>query len=134
MIELTDNMDTVNSILHHPDIWRDIAPDGVVPFDTPWQPDMLYYLVNGNDGVIIFATFRDGVKIHPNILPDKRGRLAYEAVEEACQAVFAEGFDCVYCEIPLRLRNVTLFARQLGFKLIERGQAEDLFIRRNLDS
>lgn len=134
MITLTDNMDAVNAILHHPDIWGDISPPGVVPFDTPFRADVLYYLVNDGDGVITFGLFRDGVKIHPNILPDKRGRIAYEAVEESIQAVFDEGVRCVYAEIPRALRNVTLFARQLGFKLLDTGKAEDLFIRRNLDS
>ena len=134
MITLTDNMDAVNAILQHPDIWKNIAPPGVEPFDTPFRPDVLYFLVNDGDGVITFGTFRDGVKIHPNILPDKRGRIAYQAVEESVQTVFAEGVDSVYAEIPHALRNVTLFARQLGFKLIESGKAEDLFIRRNLDS
>ena len=90
--------------------------------------------MNDDDGVITFHVFRDGVKIHPNILPEKRGRIAYEAVEEACQAVFDEGVQCIYAEIPHALRNVTLFARQLGFKLLESGPSEDLFIRRNLDS
>ncbi|MCH8134755.1 MAG: hypothetical protein IIB77_02105 [Proteobacteria bacterium] len=133
MISLTTNMDAVNAILQHPDIWPDIA-GGIAPFDTPFLPHVLYFLVNDGDGVITFHDYRDGLKIHPNILPSKRGKLAYDAVEEAVQTVFSRGCPCVYAEIPRLLRNVTLFARQLGFNLLETGKAVDLFVRRNLDS
>lgn len=131
MITLTEDMEVVNSILQNAEIWKDIADEGVAPFDIPHKPELLYYLVNKTEGVIIVHTFREGCKIHPNILPDKRGVSAYKAVEEVCQELFALGIPSIYAEIDRQLKHVSLFARHLGFKMIglrDRG----LFIRTNL--
>jgi len=133
MIRRTYDMDIVNSILQHPDIWKDIAPEGIEPFDPPYLSDVLYFIVNDGDGVITAHPFRDGCKIHPNILPDKRGKLAYEAVEEACQAIFEHGYTSIYAEIDPKLRHVVMFAKTLGFKPLE-SDKRDLFIRRLLNS
>ena len=133
MIRQTFDMDAVNQVLTHPDIWKDIAPAGQIPFDAPYLPYVQYFLVNDDDGVIMFHQFRDGLKIHPNFLPSKRGRLAYIAVEESIQCMFNAGHQCIYAEIDPKLRHVVMFARQLGFRLLESGD-RDLFIRRNLDS
>ena len=133
MIRRTYDMDMVNSILQHPDIWRDIAPEGIEPFDPPYLPSVLYFIVNDGDGVITFHAFRDGLLIHPNILPSKRGKLAYDAVEESIQMVFEAGWSCIYAEIYPKLRHVVMFARTLGFRLLESGK-RDLFIRRLLNS
>lgn len=133
MIRQVFDMDAVNLVLTHPDIWKDIAPQFAQPFDAPYLPCVLYFLVNDGDGVIMFHPFREGLKIHPNILPSKRGRVAYIAVEESIQAMFEDGCPCIYAEIDRKLRHVALFARQLGFRLLE-SAGRDLFIRRNLDS
>lgn len=133
MITETNNMDLVNSIIRHPDIWCEVAPKDVQPFDAPYMPSLLYFLVNETDGVIIFHQFRDGVKIHPNIIPAKRGKLAYKAVEDSIQEVFKMGHMHVYAEIDRSLTHVIRFAKTLGFALLESNQ-RDLFIRRNLDS
>ena len=103
------------------------------PFDSPYKADVLYYIVNDGDGIITFHPFRDGLKIHPSILPSKRGKHAYQAVEEAIKLMFDSGWMHIYAEIDPRLRHVTLFARQLGFKLLESGD-RDLFVRRKLNS
>ena len=133
MIRQTFDMEAVNQVLTHPDIWKDIAPQHMTPFDTLYLPNVTYFLVNDGDGVIMAHPFRDSCKIHPNILPNKRGKLAYEAVEEACQVLFDDGYPSIYAEIDSKLRHVTLFARQLGFRLLESG-TRDLFIRRRLHS
>lgn len=133
MISQTCNMDMVNSILSHPDIWPEIAPEGVEPFDVAYMPDVLYFLMNEADGVVIFHPFRDAVKIHPNILPKRRGKFAYQAVDEAINEMFARGFDTIYAEIDPKLKHVVSFAKRLGFRLIERGK-RDIFVRRHLDS
>ena len=133
MIRQTYDMEQVNMVLAHPDIWKDIAPANAVPFDTPYLPNVTYFMVNDDDGVIMFHPFRDGMKIHPNIVPAKRGRIAYIAVEEACQSMFDADVLSIYAEIDRKLRHVTLFARRLGFRLLESGD-RDLFIRRRLNS
>ena len=132
LLEQTFNMERVNAILSHPDIWRDVAPNGWAVFDLPYDPNCLYFMVNGYEGVIVFHPFRDGLKIHPNILPEFRGKGAYRAIEESCQAVFGQVRN-IYAEIGVELRHVTLCARHLGFKLLERGD-RGLYVRRKLDS
>lgn len=132
MITQTYNMDIVNSILSHPDIWKDIAPD-VEPFEVAYMPYVLYFVMNDGDGVILFHRFRDSIKIHPNVLPDKRGKAAYNAIDEACQEMFSRGYDCIYAEIDRKLVHVIRCAKVLGFNLLESNQ-RDLFVRRNLDS
>ncbi len=133
MIRQTYDMEAVNLVLTHPDIWKDIAPEHIKPFDTRYLPYVTYFMVNDDAGVIMFHPFREGVKIHPNILPSKRGRIAYIAVEESIQNMFDAGYMSIYAEIDRKLRHVTLFARRLGFRLLESG-TKDLFIRRRLDS
>lgn len=131
VITPTCDMEIINPILRH--IWKDIAPVGVEPFDVPYSKDVTYFLVNDCDGVIVFHRFRDGVKIHPNILPHKRGKSAYNAVEDSIVLMFDNNWPCIYAEIDPKLRHVVMFARQLGFRLLERSD-RDLFIRRNLNS
>ena len=125
-------MDIVNSILSHPDIWPQIAPD-IPPFDVAYMPDVLYFLMNEADGVVIFHPFRDGCKIHPNVLPEKRGKAAYQAVNDAIEEMFLRGITTIYAEIDRKLVHVTRFAKALGFKVLESNE-RDLLVRRKLDS
>ena len=133
MITQIDNMDIVNSILSHPDIWSSIAPMGVEPFEVAYIPGVIYLLVNDGDGIIAFHPFRDGMKIHPNFPKKNRGKLAYLAVEDACQMMFRSGYVSLYAEIDRSLTHVVRFAKNLGFNLLESGD-RDVFIRRKLDS
>lgn len=133
MITQTYNMDIVNSILSDPDIWPYIAPKGIEPFQIDYIPGVEYLLVNDGDGIIALHHYRDGIKIHPSILPHKRGKIAYDAVEEACQKVFDNGWHNIYAEIDRKLTHVVRFAKHLGFNLLESGD-RDVFIRRKLDS
>ena len=64
-------MDVVNQVLTHPEIWKDIAPEGVEPFNAPYRPDVVYLMADKGDGVITFHRYKDGLKIHPNFLPSK---------------------------------------------------------------
>ena len=132
MITQTQNMDLVNSILRDPGIWYDIAPQGVEPFDSTYSTGLVYFLVNETDGVIIYHPFRDGMKIHPNIIPGKRGKKTFDAIEQSIQRVL-EYYHCIYAEIDPALRHVTWLARHLGFTLLEHND-RDLFVRRKYDS
>lgn len=131
VITATRNMDVVNEILSVPEIWEAIS-DGIPLFEMPYMPDVTYFLVNERDGVIIFHPFRDGVKIHPNIVPEKRGRLAYQAVEAACQEMH-KIYRNIYAEIAPELVHIIRFAKHLGFRHLQSGDRE-LLVRRRLDS
>ncbi len=132
MIRETIDMELVNHVLTHPDIWKDIAPD-VPAFDAPYLPYCHYFLVGDCAGVVIFHEFRDSIKIHPNILPAYRGKQAYRWVEESIQAMFDRGYPSIYAEIPYKLRHVIRFAKALKFNHLEDGD-KLLLIRRKLDS
>ena len=132
MISETENMELVNSILRDPGIWPNIS-GGMAEFDTPYLPECLYFLVNECDGVIIFDPFANGLRIHPNILPEKRGKLAYQAVEESIQAVFEMGYVNIYAQIDVELRHIIRFAKDLGFKVLATGP-KVLLVRRKMDS
>lgn len=122
MIRLTRDMAAVNRILMDLTVWPDIAPRGMRPtelFSEP-LPDALYFMVNQGDGVIIYHPFRDGMKIHPNFLLEKRGGVAYKAIEESVQIMFEHGHSSIYAEIAPELRNVRFTAVGLKFKLIEK--------------
>lgn len=133
MINLSRNMDIISSILWKPEIWAEIAPQGIEPFSIPYQEDCRYYLVNDTDGVVIFHPYMDGLKIHANFPKEKRGRKAYEALEESIQAVFRDGVPCVYAEVDKHLTHVIRCAMALGFKKIESGDRV-LMVRRKLNS
>lgn len=132
MISQTFDMELVNDIFHHPDIWQDIVPAGVSVFDVPYMPGVVYFLVNHTEGVIAFHPFMDGVKIHPNILPINRGKKAYQAVEESIVFMLKEHRN-IYAEISAELKHVIRFAKHLQFKVIDTGDRV-LLIRRRMDS
>lgn len=132
MITQTMDMEMVSEILSHPEIWPSIAPSNVEPFIMPYLPGVTYFLVNHTDGVIAFHQFMDGVKIHPNILPEKRGKLAYDAVEESIQIMLSQ-YRNIYAEISKELVHIVRFAKALGFNTIETGDRV-LMVRRRLDS
>lgn len=133
VIKATNDMDIVNEIFAIPEIWDAIAPEGEDQFDIPYDPEIVHFLVNDRDGVISFHSFRDGVKIHPAIVPSKRGKIAYEAVEAACVEMHARGYRNIYAEIDRSLRHVIRFAKQLGFRHLA-SRDRDLLVRRKLDS
>ena len=134
MISETCNMDLVNSILRVPEIWSAVSDEHTsIPFDTPYVRGCTYFLVNEVDGVIIFNPFRDGVEIHPNILPLKRGKDAYQAIEDSIQEMFKRGHSSIYAQIAVELKNVIQAAKHSGFRLLESSDRE-IFIRRRLNS
>lgn len=133
MIRLTLNAKEVDAVLHRPEIWSAIAPPGVAPFSVADGPSAKYFMVNDGDGVICFHKFRDGLKIHPNFLLEKRGDLAYKAIEESVQKMFSWGYSSIYAEIDPKLRHVRFAAVSLKFKLIEKNDRY-LYVRRRLDA
>lgn len=106
---------TLDAVLHHPDIWPVIAPQGVEPFPVtlPDDCDVDWRL----GGVIVYHPFRDGLKIHPNFLPGCRGRSALGQIRQS----LAQRPGPIYAEIDRGLRHVRAFAVLSGFELIERG-------------
>ena len=129
MIYQTFDMEAVNAVLTHPDIWEEIGGGELT--ELPYVPCCLYFLMDG--GVIIFHPYGDGMKIHANVIPEKRGKHAYDAVEQSIQEMFRRGHRNIYAEIDVNLRHVYRFAKHLGFRLLHRGE-RDVLIRRRWDA
>lgn len=122
-----EDIDVINSILQHPDIWENIAGD-VEPFDTPFMHEHAYFIIGDNQGLVIYHKFLDGVKIHTNILPEKRHGASYEAINETMQHIFDLGITRIYAEIDDKFPNVIKAAIVNGFSMLSSDE-RNLFVK-----
>ena len=110
MIARTFDVDKINSVLKHPDIWPNIADDDIhIDEFTPPIDDDMHYLFS--DGILfILHPEGDALQIHANVLKSERGRAA-----EAAKAALVYGFiglnaDKIIAKIPEKYANVVKFA------------------------
>lgn len=110
MIRRTNNIDEINSVLKHPDIWPNIADDDVdiEEFLPPIADDMHYLF---SDGILfILHPEGDALQIHANVIKDKRS----EAKQAANDALFygfnVLGAESIIAKIPDKYANVVRFA------------------------
>ena len=111
MIEPTTNIDKINSILKHPDIWPLISePDDDIDLFTPPMGDNHYLY---EDGVLfILHPEGDDLEIHANVLPESRGK-AKAAAQEALNYGFnVLKTDRIVANIPEKYGNVYGFAKK----------------------
>ena len=111
MIELTTNIDEINSILKHPDIWPLISePDDDIDLFTPPMGDNHYLYESG----VLFILHPEGddLEIHANVLPESRGK-AKAAAQEALNYGFnVLKTDRIVANIPEKYGNVYGFAKK----------------------
>jgi hypothetical protein len=112
-IRRTTDEDLINSILKADGIWEAIGGKGSIDdFDAPVDGEIHYLLVEEGEetaGLFILHPDEYGMKIHANMLPQFRGKIALQAAADA----LAYGFcldDTVYAEIPEEYPNVIEFA------------------------
>ena len=111
MIEPTTNIDKINSILKHPDIWPLISePDDDIDLFTPPMGGNHYLY---EDGVLfILHPEGDDLEIHANVLPESRGK-AKAAAQEALNYGFnVLKTDRIVANIPEKYGNVYGFAKK----------------------
>lgn len=109
------------SVLSHPAIWPNIAPDSVEPdaFDPPLE-GVEYWAVREDfdkpvQGLFILHHDGGGVMIHANMLPEGRGALAEEAGILASEYAKNQ-YGYVYALIPKAFENVYQFALRCGMQ------------------
>lgn len=110
MIKRTHDIDEINSVLKHPDIWPCISgdDDDIDSFNPPIDDDHHYLFYDG----VLFILHPQGekLKIHANVVPEMRFMaegLAQEALEYAFNVLDAEE---VIATIPVKYGNVYRFA------------------------
>jgi RimJ/RimL family protein N-acetyltransferase len=119
LIERTFDAELIRRIVTRPDMWATVAEDGFSADE--WTPDMAecWLRVTSEGELIGLYNFHvvddDVLQIHPMILVEHRGPIAYESGREVLKWVFANsGYQKVVCMIPEIYRNVILFAMRCG--------------------
>ena len=115
MLERTDDHELINSILKSDGIWEHIGGKGSTDdFKAPVDGEIHYLLVTeGKEvaGLFILHPGEYGLKIHANMLPDFRGKIAEQAAQDALDYGFRID-DTIYAEIPEEYPNVIGFAER----------------------
>jgi len=118
IIRETKDIEEIKSILCHPEIFPRISGDcGLTAkkFEPPLEG--VIYLGGYEDGIFAvscFHCFRDGLKFHPNVLPEYRLRYARIFAKQCLSMLKCE----VYAEVPLKYKRAINFAKKLGFDSI----------------
>jgi hypothetical protein len=108
----------IMSVLSHPAIWPNIAPDHIEPsaFDPPLE-GVEYWGVFDKDLMGLFILHYDGqgMQIHANMLPEGRGDIAQEAGTLVSDYA-RDRYGYVYALIPEKYDNVYQFALRCGMQ------------------
>jgi hypothetical protein len=108
MIEHTTNIEEINSVLKHDDIWSNIADEteDKEAFNPPL--DGYHYLYS--EGILfILHPVGDSLQIHANVLKNHRTK-----AKAAAQEALTYGFnnlkaDRIFAKIPVKYQNVYKF-------------------------
>ena len=118
--------------MSNPVIWNETSEDGQEYED--FEPDMSEGWLGVYDGDYLIGVFNlhalnsITLKIHPMILPQYRGRLAYKAARDVLKwVVDYTTFHKVNCEIPEIYPNVIRFAVHCG--LVKEGKNRRSFLK-----
>ncbi len=114
IIRRTVNQDEIKEILFHPDIYKDISEGVELNNDISFPVDSVLYIGGYSNKIFAlscFHSFQDGVKFHPNVLPEFRRMYARDFVKRCLDVVKCK----IYIEIPTRRKELFNFARKFGF-------------------
>jgi len=127
IVRETFDIDEIESILKHPEIYETITDDDCgnpCDFDIPINSDYRYIggYVNGEIiAIMVYHRYRDGNKCHVQVLPEYRDKYALKFGE---QSLMLKGTQPLYAEIPDLYKNVLDFAFRFGFEVIETKKQE----------
>lgn len=119
IIKQTTNQDDIKKILFDPDIYPYVSGGKSLDFDEVDFPIDGYVYLGGYDNESIFALscfhpFMDGLKFHPNVLPEYRFKYGRDFVKQT-----AFMLKCpVYAEIPKNRKSLINLATKIGFDSI----------------
>jgi len=110
-------------ILCRPEIYDTISDDDSPPANEFTPPDDCQYIGGFAGGelvaVMIYHKFRDGEKLHIQVLEEHRMNHAMEFGKLGLDVGKAKGRP-IYADIPDAYPNVLKFAQSFGFDVIER--------------
>ncbi len=115
IIKRTVNQDEIKEILFHPDIYKDIS--GGVQLnhsDINLPMDSVLYIGGYSSGIFAvscFHRFRDGLKMHINILKSHRLKYARDFVKKCISMVKYN----LYIEFPDKRKDIFNLATKFGF-------------------
>lgn len=118
IIERTHDSELVKRVCFDPAVWETIAEDGIS--QDEFEPDMNECWLTVDDGQLIGLYNLHPInsvtlQIHPMILPQFRGSLAYESGKQVLKWIVENtDYQKVFCFIPEIYRNVILFAMRCG--------------------
>ncbi len=115
MLSRTFDVNKINSVLKHPDIWPLIADEetDIESFDPPMVDN--HYLYSAG---IVYILHPDGddFQIHANVTKESR-QDAFKAGQEALKYGFETiGADRIVAKIPIKYGNVYGFTLKHGFE------------------
>jgi len=117
-IARTTNQDEIRTILFHPSIYPEISGGKQLDFDTTVFPLDSALYIGGYNGDIFalscFHDFKDGLKFHPNVLPEYRLQYARDFIQQSLDMVKCP----VYIEIPINRKRLFNLAKKIGFDSI----------------
>ena len=122
IVKPTLNKSDIEKVLLHPDIYDTITDDhcpSASDFVLPLTNDYLYiggYVKGDIIAVMVYHTYKDGDKLHIQVLPEYRKRYAQQFAEQAL--TFKRTLH-LYAEIPSLYKNVLDFAKSFGFEVSE---------------
>jgi hypothetical protein len=113
MIKRTYNAEFINSVINHPSVikgteFKELADVSAIASDL-----RNHVLVNEFGGFLVIKKMEGIYECHTQFLPEGRGQLAVEAVQEAMRYMFLET-DCIRIITKVNVNNkaVRLFASQ----------------------
>ncbi len=124
----TTDIDDIRAVLCNPAIYDCISSDSspsVEEFIPPISDDYLYvggYVEGKIIALMVYHTFRDGTKIHIQVIPEYRD--AY-GIEFGRKALLFKQKATLYAVIPDTYKNVLNYAESFGFKVIERSKSDE---------
>jgi hypothetical protein len=120
----------IKTVLTHPTIWPHIKGEEKSrpeDYNPPIDDETHFLKVDG--GLFILHPYRDGMKIHANMIERGKAALrAYAQVEEYAKEL---GVRVLYAVIPEINPNVTAFAKGVGFK-VYKSDKEKHYLRLEL--
>jgi len=122
IIRRTIDQDEIKTILFHPEIYPVISGGHELDkVSTRFPTDNVLYIA-GYDinifGLCCFHPFKDGLKFHPNILPEFKQQYAREFIQQSLNMVKST----IYIEIPKNRKRLFNFAKKIGFDSIRNNK------------
>jgi hypothetical protein len=123
IVEETDDMELIRSIVCHPEIYKTIIDDSCPPaeeFTPPLEGHEYLVGFTGDDavGIMVYHWNNDKYYCHIQVLPEFRREHALNFARMALDIGLAKNLP-IYAEIPCIYGNVVRFAEHFGFKCIE---------------